>query len=305
MIRSATLVAACVLACTSNSALAASQAVATISDLTFTLVDLDPSDGVAPSFSFLSSVGSTVMSINANDNVMDEGDSVFRKRGGTFSFSYKMLAELSKASAASEVNSNALSARGSASGPSTSYSAMASTGTDNPFFGPLPLNLSLSANAQLLIEASVALSASATNPSPCSSSFFICDGSEVASSSASMSLTYKDLSDTTGGLIINDQRTQFLQASARGTFTSFIWGAEGEEPVIDILPSTEENKVLNDVLKTTFTNSSSGTHQAALGLSVSVSGVGTTAPVPEPETYALAFAGLGVAGLMARRRRRG
>lgn len=307
MIRFATAAAACLLACSTTSVLAASQSMATMSGLSFTLIDLNPRDGIAPSFSFLSSAGSTLMSISATDNALGEADSATRKRAGTFSFTNQMLADLTNTSASAQVSSTSLTAAGSAHGPSTSYSASASTGAVMNDMGYYPnvLNLSLSANTLLLIEASVSLSASATNPSSNCDYYYYCNGSEAASATASMRLTYNYANNGTSASV-NDNKTVTLQANARKGETSFNWVYDpyyGYRPVYTTSPDVEESKSLNDVLTTVFTNSSSASQMASLGLSVSASGYGTTAPIPEPETYALALAGLGVAGLMARRRR--
>jgi hypothetical protein len=309
MIRFTTVAAACVLAFTSSSVLAAAQSSATISGLNFTLIDLNPRDGIAPSFSFLSQSGSTILSISATDNALGEADSAFSKRAGTFTFSNQFLSDLTHADASASVSGNALTASGSASGAQTSYNASASTGPSNntyPYYNGA-LNLSLSANSLLLIEADVSLLASASNPSACGYYYYYCDPSESASANATLSLSYSYYQGNSSASF-NDNKSVALQAIARGPSFSR-YGQYNPysgyyEEVYTSIPGTEETKSLNDVLTTVFTNSSGATQVGALGLSVVASGFGTSpAPVPEPSSYALLLTGLGVMGALANRRR--
>jgi len=319
MIRFTTVAAACAIALSATSAFAASQSSASISGLTFTLIDLTPRDGIAPSFSFLSSTGSTALTISASDTALGESESAARTRPGTFSFTRDYLVELTNASSSASITSDKLTVSGAASGPQTSYSASASAGVINSssYYYSLPLNLTLSANSLLLIDATFSLAASASNPS-FSNSYYYSNVTESASASASLNLSYNY---SAGGVSAsyNGQQTRSLQASARGAYTDYTYGYDEYgyySPIYTTYPKTEEDKTLSDTLTGVFTNASAYDQSASLGLSVSVSGQATTAPivvtnplppvaqVPEPETLALGFGGLGVIALLARRRRR-
>ena len=324
MIRSTSVAIACALAFSATtSAFAASQSSASITGLTFTLIDLKPRDGIAPSFSFLNSVGSTVLSVNATDNFVGESDSASRTRVGTFSFTRSYLTDIANAEAHSAIASNTLTASGSAFGAQTTYSAGASTGasTNSYYYYGQPLNLSLSANTVLLIDADVSLSAAASNPQSCG--YYCYGASESASASASMSLTYS-YSGTGVSTSYSANQSLSLQAVARGATTNYNYvynpSTGWYDYVYTTVPKTEEDKSLNDVLSGVFTNSSSTTQFASLGLSVSASGHATSpklalplpfggglpsspSAVPEPESYAMGLAGMGVLGLLLRRRR--
>lgn len=289
---------------------AASQSSASISGLTFTLIDLTPNDGVAPSFSFLTSAGSTALTISANDTFVGEIDSASRTRPGMFSFSQQALAELTRAGARGSVDDKSLSVSGYANGPQTTYNASASTGyiSSSYYYYGQPLTLSLSANSVLLIDANVSLTASASNPQACTYYYYCNNAGELASASATSYLSY----NYTGSPISSSYsgaQTLSLQASAQGEYSL---GNYQYDPatgsytyVYATYPKHEDNKQLNDVLRSVFSNSSSLTQSASFGLSVAVSGQATTsALIPEPSTYALFAQGLVFGGLVVARRRR-
>jgi MYXO-CTERM domain-containing protein len=320
MTRSTSVALACALALSATSALAASQSSASITGLTFTLIDLKPNDGVAASFSFLNANGSTALSVSASDTLVGDSDTQSRTRAGTFAFSREFLTDIANAGAkASITGQSSLVASGSAAGPQTSYNASVSTGVQNSYYYPSQLNLSLSANTVLLITADVSLTASASNPIGCS--YYYCNVTESASSFASLTLAY---SYNASGLSTSYSGTDSLslQASARGAYTESYYDYSHYNPytgwydyVTTVHPKVEEDKSLNDQLSQVFTNASKSTQWASVGLSVGASGqansplaptisINTPTMVPEPESYAMGLAGLGVAGLLLRRRRR-
>lgn len=330
MFRFSTAAVACALALSASASMAASQSSSAITGLTFTLIDLNPRDGIAPSFNFVSSSGSTLLSVSATDNALGESESASRTRAGTFAFTKEYLAQLSNANSKASTGPQSLSASGSAAGSQTSYSASASTGANSNSYYYGPLNLSLSANSLLLINANVELSASASNPLACYS-YYNCT-SESAAASASLYLAYS-FNSAGVSTSYSANLTSSLNAVAQGASTTY-WGYQYNpatgyyESVYITTPKLEESKSLSDVLTGVFTNSSNQTQLASLGLAVSASGSASTVPevstlglvaagalvltgvgrasasaVPEPGSYALVLAGLGMVGLMLRRRR--
>jgi hypothetical protein len=313
MSRVLSAVAAAALVLSASAAHAAAQSSATISGLTFTLIDLNPNDGITPSFSFLTTGGATALTVTANDTAVGESDSLSRTRPSTFSFSQEFLADLTHAGVRGAVDDKSLSVAGYANGLQTSYSASASTGVNpsNYNYYNQSLTLSLSANSLLLIDAQVSLTATAVNPQACAY-YYYCNGSygagEMASASASSYLSYNYTGSPVSSTY-NSNQTLSLQASARGEYSM---GDYVYDPklgyysyVFTTYPKREEDKQLNDVLRNVFSNSSNVSQSAAFGLSVAVTGQATTAGlVPEPSSYLLFAQGLiGGAWLVARRRR--
>lgn len=310
----------CALAICGLNAQAASQSTASVTGLTFTVLSLDPSSGVAPSFSFVSSKGSTTFSVSANDNAIGESDSASHTRAGTFSFTLDQLSQLTNAAAHASVSNDTLAVSGYASGAQTSYNASASTGSVNPnyYYYNAPLNISLSANSVLLIDVKVALTASATNPSACGY-YYYCSGSESASASATSYLSY-NYSDGGVSSNYNSNKTLSLQAYATGGTQNQNWQYDPLTGyyhwVYTTTPGVAQDKSLNDTLHSVFSNSSSTTQFANFGLSVSVNGVASTvalpgdavslaiAAIPEPSTYALMLQGVLLGGWLVRRQRR-
>lgn len=293
---------ACVCSFAASSAMAASNASASIGNLSFTLIDLDPFDGLTPTVNFTTGNGGTALSISAADTAIGESESAGRARPGTFSFTKEFLAELTNASAQASISQQGLSAQGHANGAGTSFNASASTGLQSSYYGGA-FSVSLSANSALLISAELSLSAEASNPT-CSYYYYCYSGSEQASASGSLTLSY---SYSGNGAYVNYSRSdgQSLTASAMASYENYNYQYNPNTGYYDYVyytvPGYEESKSLNQVLKGTFTNMSSATQYASLGLSVGVSGQATTAAVPEAGTLGMAAAGLIVAGALAGR----
>lgn len=321
MIRHVTTAVACAILFYGAAAQAASQSSASISGLTFTLIDLDPNDGITPSFTFSNALGSTVATFSASDTLLGEADSASRTRPGTFSFSFNALTDMTNAGAKASLDNSSLSVSGFANGPQTSYSASASTGANSNgnYYYSLPLNLSLSANSVLLIDAEVDLAASASNPQACSYSY--CNTTESAQASATSNLSYTYSGSSISSSYSGPQSLS-LSATARGEYTNSFYQYDPTLGyytwVYQTVPKTEEAKNLNDVLRSVFSNSTSLTQNGSYGVSVSVSGSATTASidpmpimtefltaaaVPEPSTYLLFAQGLGIGAFLMRRRR--
>ena len=308
MTRVLSAVALAALALMTSAAQAASQSSATISGLNFTLIDLDPNDGITPSFSFLTTKGSTALTLSANDTQLGESDSMSATRPGTFSFTRDQLANITNADVSGSLSSDALSVKGAAYGPNTSYNAAASTGAQTSgYYYNLPLNLSLTANSLLLIDANIQLKAEASNPQACSSNYYYCTNTETATATASSSLAYS-YAGTSISATYNGAVTRTLQANAHGESTNYGYVYD---PALGYAtytytttPKVEEYKVLDESLRNVFSNSSNLTQSATFGLSVSALGQAMTQAIPEPGTCALMLQGLLLGGWLLRRSRR-
>lgn len=309
MFRFTTLIAAaCALAFSASSAIAASSSSASITSLNFTLIDLAPQDGIAPSFSFSNVNGRTFLAAKVDEGLENEIQS--RVRLGTFAFDGQFLTTLPHASAQAKADGYLLSAKGSASGFQTRYEATVSTGNNYTYSGG-PLNLTVSANTILLIDAHVSLTASATNPSACA--YYYACSVENAYAAANLSLTYTHSPDYLNIPTYSSNVSTSLQAQARGEYTQGYFQMNPVtgryEYVEETTPKLEQTKSLNEVLSVTFTNSTARSQSGLFGMSLTAVGQAMSAPagasaVPEPSTYALLLAGLGALGMVRRRQQR-
>ena len=297
------LAAACVLSVVSASAMAGSYSLAQVGDLTFTLIDLDPTDGIDPSYTLLALQAGSFSSVSATANDTAQGWSESESRSRNLSF-YPLdaTAEAGGASAQAQVRPDAVSASGVANGTGTSYNAAASSG-GNGYYYYAGYGIELSARSALIVSATASAQTWAGNATCTTggiSYYYGSCGSESASASASLNLSYSYSSGTTSThYSFADQ--VMASSSAVGTYGYQYDPYYGYRYVA--LPGVDQGQDNSRVLTAVFTNSSDVFQNASLGLAASVQGSATTM-VPEPSTLAMQALGLaGIAGLVARRRR--
>lgn len=300
---------ACLFAVGTSSAFAAAQSAASIGNIKFEVIDLNPMDGV-PTFTFAG--GNTSLNVSATDNAVGESESASRTRPGAFSFARTFDATLDHVSAQAEVGEKVLQVEGAASGPSTSYNASASTG----YTGYSSAVLTLSPQSMVVITAVADIMASASNPADCGSGYYYygCSNSESASASATMSLSY-GYSTSNGSVSVNQSDTLSLNAIARGAYDyyDYYWYYYGNGSYVHY-DKVEESKSDSRTFTAVFMNTSLLTQTASLQFATNVSGFANSAAptisvlnistaVPEAETGLLALGGLGLLAAVARRRR--
>lgn len=307
---------ACALATVVAPSFAASTASASISNLQFQLFDLTPTDARDSAYSFNSLSGS--LSTTASDSSLGASDSHTYTRAGLFTFNKSIDADADTAQAAASVSKTGLAASGSAQGAQTSFNA--SAGSNSPYY--YGGTLKLSAHSVLIITADALVSASATNPSACSSGYYYyCNATETASASATLNLSYS-MSTPAGSISGASNNSVSTSASARGGYTYQTWGGYDysyydwyNHPIYTNVtsPATEQSFSETRQFYAVFANTSDVDQYASLYTNVSVSGFASTgaavvampAPsaVPEPDSIMLLAGGLFSVGFMLRRRR--
>lgn len=321
----ATLV--CALGLSASLASAAVQSSASIHNLSFQLIDLNPLDGA--SFTLMNNAGTSSMSLNVSDATYGESDTFGRSRQGLLSFTKSVDSSLDNASGAASLSGTSLSVQGSAYGTGTSYSASVSSGSPYSYYGSS--NITLSAQSILVIRAEASVFAEAVNPQDCSYSWW-CYNTESASATASMSLNYSN-SGAMGSVSYNYSDTLSVSALARGAYTDSVfvgydcstyWYCTSLYENI-LRPATEQSNRDSRSFVAVFMNTSNSDATASFSLSVSTNGsantpfaplgaLGAGAPVsmlsatppavPEPSTWGLLVAGLLTVGVLRVRRQR-
>lgn len=326
MVRNASVALACALSCVAPSVFAAAQSSASIDSISFQLIDLNPFDGIATSYSFVTGAGSTSLSASATNNPQGESDSLSKTRTGTFKFSQLFATDVVDTASTASISNQALTASGSATAPGASYSASASTGMSGYYYSS-PLNLTLSANSVLVISANASLFASATNPQG-SCGYYYCSPTDQANASATLSLNYS-YGMPGGYMNYSFSDTTSLNSSATPAYTRqdyvgyemvpYYTDSTGYtyyyyNPIYQYtdVPKVEQTQSSDRMLTVAFMNTTNMEQKASLYFGVLASGSSSSglaasfsaAPVPEAETYALFLAGMGVVGATALRRRR-
>lgn len=323
----ATLV--CALGLSASLASAAVQSSASIHNLSFQLIDLNPLDGA--SFTLMNNAGTSSMSLNVSDATYGESDTFGRSRQGLLSFTKSVDSSLDNASGAASLSGTSLSVQGSAYGTGTSYSASVSSGSPYSYYGSS--NITLSAQSILVIRAEASVFAEAVNPQDCSYSWW-CYNTESASATASMSLNYSN-SGAMGSVSYNYSDTLSVSAVARGAYTESVfvgydcsysyWYYCNALYENVLRPATEQSNRDSRSFVAVFMNTSNSDATASFSLSVSTNGsantpfaplgaLGAGAPVsmlsatppavPEPSTWGLLVAGLLTVGVLRVRRQR-
>jgi len=283
---------------------AGSYASASAGQLRFQLIDLDPNDGIVPSYAFnLGGVPApgfgTSVAATSFDGSLGWSDDVSKLRDTLF-YPVAVDSVTGNGSAHAEVTPSTVSAQGAASGKNVKFTALASTGpvlTATHFSSIYAIDLS--PRSVLMVSAWMDSSAWAGN-ARCGAASFLPDCPyESASASAVMSLSYDYFaSGASVSYSFIDEVT--VSASSVGSYT-YGYNPQTGEYGYTSLPGEDQSKHTGKWLTAIFTNSSDVNQQAALGLSASVFGASNTA-IPEASTTAM-FA-LGLLGLVGVARRR-
>ena len=258
-------------------AAATSTSSATLSGFTFTLVDLDTSDSILPSISFLSAAGTSQAYSYAFNGVGVSANTGYG--GGQW---------LPAASSASVFGTSASATVGIAGGDPTTLSLVASGSTAGFVPGgwyssfiasalapdPIYLSFSLGANTEVTIGALYSLS-TATTSSP---------AQENATAKAYLAVS---------GPGANGTGSQSDIASQQISVYSYWSGTQ----------YAGDSASLAGALAVTFTNTTTGALDGMLHAESYVYGE-SLAAVPEPGGWAMLLVGIGMLGLIARRRSR-
>jgi len=273
----------------SSSAMAGSTSTAKISNLTFTLYDLDPTDGITPSFEFLSGTdarGTTATSASVTDSLLGENGTDSLSRSKSFIQQSSDLL-LDNVAAVSFVEQYSVTAHGQAAGPSTSYSsgATATAGSSNYYGNSGAGGIQLSPNSLLIIKGEGSVSASVNGSTPCGSYYYYCYNSDSSSASITMSLSF---SGTDGVNTGNGSFSSQLTANANYSTTYQYNPVTGYGEYVSNPVSQDKF----DFLSVAFTNNTDASQLAYLSLQANVSGNGYSGPgidnslLPAPQSSA-------------------
>ncbi len=244
-----------------------------VNNLQFSLIDIDLTDGVLPSFSYLS--GSSSATASANSPMFSDYSSS-TARNTALPYMSKVAATADgQAQGVASVFANGVSASGYAIGAQSSFSA-----TSNAINSSGNGRILLTPNSILKITGNLSTFASASTDNP---GYYYYYNSGSAYASANISLNYSYYSNGTS-----------TSSSSNASSTSQAY------PYSYYYPqgrTSSDNKAFTMF----FVNTSNTAQTAYLNINANVSG-NMVSSVPEGETWALALAGLAVAGTVVRRR---
>jgi len=254
----------------SSSAMASATSTAKISNLTFTLYDLNPADDIAPSFQWLTgpgTAGSTATSASVTDYAQSENGAASLSRTKPF-LTQSSDITLDNALAMSSIYQYGAVAHGQAAGANTSYSASASAAAGGSYYNASPLSgIELSANTLLIIRADGEVSASIDSPA-CDPYYSYCYYNDRATSAVGMSLSFTNTSDG-----INSGNGSF---SSQLSATASSYGYDQYNPLTgyyEYIPG-ESDSTKTGFLSLAFTNNTTMAQRAYLSVTASASGQG-------------------------------
>lgn len=292
--------------------MAGGQSSASLSNLRFSLIDLDPEDGLTSDYSFgsVSPQGPlSLASVRVGDRGFNDGELVSDRMASPFAFDAVVAsATLGGAYAQAAIDGNSLTASGAygAAGTFAKYEADAATGGTSTLNAPGGLwTLTLSPRSVLLVSVDASASAWAGNLS-CetgteSNNFGADCGPEIAVGLASMGLSYRYESNATT-VYYNYWDSVRAQARAESLYGGFRIGPDGVyRQLLSVGPDQSETSART--LTAVFANTSDQWQQGTLSLSTTVFGYGTS-PIPEPSSAGMFALGLWMLHRVRRRTQR-
>lgn len=312
MVRVRSALVACSLACTAGSGWATVQASASITDLTFTLVDLTPDDGIDASFTLWSAPGAaSVYAGLAGHTPINEYISFELNQSSSYSMSSPGGSNVQVSIGAQSISISGLSTGHESTGDTRAgFGGEVITSFWEPGFG-----VTLSANASLSITANFEVSASAFDPAACpggDGSYFVERGASFscagdwAQAMAAMNVGYTKTAD--GQSVLGPDNRLYAYASAKPAYSYRTYGFTAEYPFgadhrVDVAATGPALKTAQQAFSTLLTNNSELAMNADVSMYVQADGSAGVAPIPEPGTYALFMIGLGALGAAVRRHR--
>lgn len=275
---------------------AAASSSATASNLSFSLIDLDPTDDASPGYALSPMASTAMLRVHAGDS--DGAQSGAAPAQGAAD--WRLQTDIGGGAVLASWSDGVLSASGSALGSSrTDYSAAGALGVFTPTTGPLAIDLT--PHSLLLVSVWADASAS-VGQLGCPAVIDLGDYEpcETQSAGAHVGLTL-DYAYSTDSATASASEHAFVDVGGAIVPRAVtVPGPGALKPLIwQVGPDVLQHEARQ--LTVTFANTSDLTQRAFLGLNVSALGIGMSA-VPEPTT-ALTM-GLGLLGLLAVSRRR-
>lgn len=287
------------IACASQPATAASFSTATLGPIKVTLLDLNPTDSILPSITWSNNnnyANHTYAYVYDQNSGSSQGNGQYGAQvGSNNSQSYHLgqsyaTAAITSGGNDSSLDQASLAAAGYTNGANTPYSFPSnySASTSVPNYYYWSQSFTLSAYTGVIFSAEVYTSATTTV------GYQDGWGSEHAQASASLSVSGSSPTSINGSQSSGDSQTVYANYSV-----NYTWNPISGNYDYDYQGQTNS---INRTLSAAFTNFSNDNKDAYFSASTSVYGYSYVASVPEADTSALMLAGMGLIGVVTRRR---
>jgi len=307
---------ASMLSCMATGAMAYTSASASIGDMTFTLIDLDPNDGIAPSFRFLSSPDQNA-SIDLFTTLYSQGEEVSAVQtwtpasaGVERAFNLSANTPTQDFRSALSIRDSGISASADAWGPSTTFGFFA-----NSLLLPMVgMGLELSPKTLLHITANAQAKVAVGN-SQCGPQFIADEdlamfgpcSSEYGQAEATLSIQGSFNDGVTSGSFSFKDKVKAVATTGSGRWVPSVVGEYGFPVGVEgslMLPGQDDFEEQSKAWSIYMTNPSAKAMLASVSMNLKVLGNGMSAPVPEPDAIWLALCGVVGLGLMKARQSR-